>query len=140
MNLNIHNERLMLFAQHLYKLDLHPERGLYDTVTLIAIEGEVLIPYDMKCPNYLFDELPLLFKEWELSERTGDAVLKDSTEMNTIFDACTFFDLSLDELSIFDLDGHQLERFGGTQLSINAPASVVAFNIIELIKRRIANQ
>src|SRR4051812_47855924 len=116
MQMNIYNKRMMRFAQHLYTLDLHPERGLYDTVTLVALEEHVRITYDMKYPNYLFDELPLLFDEWELSERTGDAVLKDSTERNTIFDACTFFDLSLDELSIFDLDGHQLEQFGGKQL------------------------
>lgn len=139
MNLNIHNKRLMRFAQHLYTLDSHPERGLCDIVTLVAIEGKVLIPFDMKYPNYLFDELPLLFDEWELSEKTGDAVLKDSTERNTIFDACTFFDLNLDELSIFDLDGHQLEQFGGKKLKVDSPASDIAFNIVELIKRRAGN-
>lgn len=137
MKMNIYNNRLMKFAQHLYTLDSHPERGLYDIVTLVAIEGKVLIPYDFKYPNYLFDELAHLFDEWELSEITGEAVLKDSTERNTIFDICTFFDLSHDELSIFDLDGCQLiERFGGKKLNTDSPASDIAFNIIELIKKR----
>lgn len=137
MKMNIYNNRLMKFAQHLYTLDSHPERGLYEIVTLVAIEGHVLIPYDFKYPNYLFDELSHLFDEWELSEKTGEAVLKDSSERNTIFDICTFFDLSLDELSIFDLDGCQLiDRFGGKKLSTESPASDIAFNIIELIKKR----
>ncbi len=137
MKMNIYNNRLMKFAQHLYTLDSHPERGLYEIVTLVAIEGHVLIPHDFKYPYYLFDELAHLFEEWELSEKTGEAVLKDSPECNTIFDICTFFDLSLDELSIFDLDGCQLiERFGGKKLDTDSSASDIAFNIIELIEKR----
>lgn len=128
----------MKFAQHLYTLDSHPERGLYEIVTLVdIIKRGVYKSYDMKYPIYLFDELVLLFDEWEFSVTTGDPVLKDSAERNTIYDICEFFELNRAELSIFDLDGLLLlEGFKGVKLNTESPASDIAFNIIELIKKR----
>ena len=150
MKLNKYDKRLMKFATHLYKLIEHPEQGLFSTVHLGAIENsdedneKIVIWYQMKYPGYIFDELVLIFpNEWEFSE-FGNPILShfkegEETDMerSTIAEICIFFDLTLDELSIFDIEGYQQpERFGGKKLDFNSTVEDFAFNIVELIKSR----
>lgn len=149
MKTNIFERRLRQFALYLYKLGEHPEQGLFETVHLGAIEdGEtddekIVIWYEMKYPHYIFDELVQIFPDhWEFSER-GNPVLMNleasegtDMEQNTVADVCIFFDLSLEELSIFDLEGYQLESLGSKKLDFNSTVSDFAFNIAELVKRR----
>lgn len=139
MNTSIYNKRLIKFAEHLQTVSNHPEEGLFETITIVAIVSQVQIPYDMKYPAWVFDQLVAIFDEWEFSEITGEPILNDQNfSCGTFGDVCDFFDLSLDELSIFDLEGFQLPgRFGSKVLNFESTTQDVAFNIMELAKSRI---
>lgn len=139
MKTTIYNKRLIKFAEHLQTIKNHPEEGLFETVTIVAIVGSVQIPYDMKYPEWVFDELVAIFDEWEFDELTGNPVLAHPADSwGTFNDVCEFFDLNLDELSIFDLEGFQLPgRFGSKILNFESTTQDVGFNVMELAKSRI---
>ncbi|MCD6019734.1 MAG: hypothetical protein K0S53_2855 [Bacteroidetes bacterium] len=140
METKIYNNRLIKFAEHLLTLKNHPEEGLFENITIIAIVGNVAIPYDMKYPSWIFDQLVEIFEEWEFDEVTGEPVLADKlTSEGTFSDICDFFNFSLDETSIFDLEGYQQPgRFGGRVLNFESKTEDIAFNIMELANSRIA--
>jgi hypothetical protein len=139
METTIYNKRLIKFAEHLMKIKNHPEEGLFETVTIVAIVKDVHIPYDMKYPAWVFDQLVAVFDEWDFDELTGKPVLANPTQSwDTFNDLCEFFDFNLDELSIFDLEGFQLPgRFGSKILNFESTTQDVAFNVMELAKSRI---
>lgn len=139
MNTSIYNKRLIKFAEHLQTIDNHPEEGLFETVTIVALVGQVQIPYEMKYPSWVFDELVAIFDEWEFSEQTGEPILVDRTfNSQTFSDVLDFFDINLDETSIFDLEGFQMPgRFGSKVLNFESTTQDIAYNIMELAKSRI---
>lgn len=139
---NIFNQRLLKFADHLAGVKNHPEAGLFETVTLVALEVEetIRIPYDVRYHAWVFGELPACFNEWYYEEKYGNAVWEgtDPTE-GTVASVIDFFDLSLDEFGhLFDVEGFQLiDRFGGEILSDISDGSVIANNIIQLVNSKI---
>lgn len=139
MNTSLYNKRLIKFAEHLQTIKHHPEEGLFETITIVAIVGQVQIPYEMKYPSWVFDELVAIFDEWEFSDTTGEPILCDHTfNSQTFSDVLDFFDINLDETSIFDLEGFQLPgRFGSKVLNFESTTQDIAFNIMELAKSRI---
>lgn len=121
------NTRLLQFAEHLNQIEDHPKQGLFRIVTLVAIEDRVMIPYEMKYSAYVFEEALKLFPE--INQEEG-----------LIYGVIDFFDFTLDEMGLFDLEGfHIVERFGGKPLAMSATPQDIAFNIIELVKRREGN-
>lgn len=134
----IYIERLKKFASHLEKIHNHPEQGLFKTVTIAVLEKHANHLYSMKYPNYIIDELVAVFDEWEFSEFTGEPILAEPYKSEGTFeDLCDFFDLSLDEISFFDLEGfHQVDKFGGKVLSFDSTPQDFAFNLYELVKFR----
>lgn len=139
MKTTIHNKRLIKFAEHLMSKNRLPDEGSYEEVRIVAIIGEEKISYMMKYPHWVFDELVAIFPEWEFDEMDDSPVLMDKNEsINTFYDVCTFFELEIDEISIFDLDGFQMPgRFGGKILNLESTTQDVAYNIIGLVKSRI---
>ncbi len=140
METHIYNKRLLKFAEHLQTLKNHPEEGLFETITIIAIVGDFAIPYDMKWPSWIFDQLVEIFEEWEFDEITGEPVLIDNLQNEGTFsNLCDFFNFTLDETSIFDLEGYQIPgRFGGRVLNFESTTEDIAFNVMELATIRIA--
>lgn len=139
MKTSIYNQRLIKFAEKLQTIKHHPEEGLFETITIVAIVGQVQIPYEMKYPYWVFDQLVAIFDEWEFSELTGEPILiGHNISSGTFGDVCDFFNLNLDETSIFDLEGFQMPgRFGGKVLNFESTTEDVAFNIMELAMSRI---
>lgn len=139
MNTSIYNQRLIKFAEHLQAIKHHPEEGLFETITIVVLVGQVQIPYEMKYPYWVFDQLVAIFDDWEFSELTGEPILiANNHSSETFSDVCDFFDLNLDETSIFDLEGFQMPgRFGSKVLNFESTTQDVAFNIMELAKSRI---
>jgi len=139
METTIYNKRLIKFAEHLQTIKNHPEEGLFETVTIVAIVGTTQIPYDMKYPAWIFDQLVEIFDEWDFDELTGEPILAPpAISWGTFNDICEFFDFNIDELSIFDLEGFQMPgRFGSKILNFESTTEDVAYNIMELAKSRI---
>lgn len=119
-----YNKRLLRFADHLNQIKDHPQQGLFDIVNLVSLEDGVMIPNEMKYSSYLFEEALKVFPEINQEESLTHGMID-------------FFNLSLDEMGVFDLEGfHLVERFGGKPLTMDATPQDIAFNIIELVRRR----
>ncbi len=138
-NNSIYMERLEKFAAHISKIENHPEDGLIETVTLVALEENIQIPYEVRYHFWVFDELPECFDEWHYSKKFGEALWEESDpEEGTVASVIDFFSLGLDEFShLFDLDGFQnVDQFGGRKLTEESKGEDIARNIFELIKRK----
>ncbi len=132
-------KRLIKFAEHLKEIENHPEEGLIEKLRIVAFYGTTKMPFEMNVPGWVFDELVNVFDEWEFDEFTGEPRLNDpSISCGTYHDICEFFDLSLDELSIFDMEGFQMiGRYGGKVLNFESSTKDIGFNFMELARVRI---
>lgn len=138
MKTTVYNERLIKFAEHLQTFEHHPEEGLIDTLNIVNLIGENNLISEMIVPYWIFDELVRIFPEWDFDEFAGTPVLKDpELSWDMYNDICEFFDLTIEELSIFDLEGYQMvDKFGGKILNFESTTQDIAFNIMELANSR----
>lgn len=122
--------RLITYANYLNTIVNHPEQGLTKDVAVVILQKEGNFMYKMKYPCWAIDELVHVFPEWEFDDY-GDPILNKSDE-GTFFDICDFFDLSLEEIIVFDMEGRQEGRFGEKKLDSNANAHDLSFNLLKL--------
>lgn len=138
----IYDERLLLFAVHLEKLEM--------TKKYILIQGFVewvskysrtfsIIDYN----PYFFSKLPIIFKEWHyLSDEEWSEpeykLIDHFESLGTLRGCINFFGLEPEELvHLFDLGGFQnIDAYGGIQLNENSRPQDVAKNIKEFVKKR----
>ncbi|MBN8694095.1 MAG: hypothetical protein J0L69_12945 [Bacteroidetes bacterium] len=139
---DIYNERLLLFATHLNKLEVKRKpiliQGFVEWVSKYSRTFSV-IDYN----PIFFNILPEIFTEWRYYKDEEwiepEYKLIDHLESLGALRGCiNFFGLEPEELvHLFDLGGFQnTERFGGTQLDKNSTPQEVANNIFEFVNRR----
>lgn len=136
---NIYNQRLQRFADHLAKIKNHLEEGLFETVTLVALEEHRSIYYEVKYHHWVFEELPVCFDEWGYSGKYGNPLWEETDqEKGTVTSVIDFFNLKLEEFThLFDINGFQnVFSFGGDKLNEMSDGSAIARNIVEIINRR----
>lgn len=137
---NKYNERLIKFAKHLEKTTNHYEFGLYKQASLVEVEKKRNTSFLVTFHEWVFEELPIVFKEWYFAEKTGDPVCEGSLpEEGTVGAVIDFFNLRMDEFChLFDLEGFQnVKKFGGSYLNFESEGPVLAKNIFDLVERRI---
>jgi hypothetical protein len=137
----IYNQRLLTFADHLAKIDLHPEHGILITAFMVHIVDKARITYEIRYPYCVMQELVVCFPDdWKWHERTTDPVLENSDPREgTVHSLVDYFGMTMEELAhCYDCDGFQdIERFGGEILTTDSGCIEVAKNIRELVKRRL---
>lgn len=133
----IYNERLIKFAKHIEQINNHPEQSLFKTVTIVVLENQSNHQYTVKYPSWILDELVAIFEEWEFSERTGDPILAEPYKSEGSFeDFCDFFDLSLDEISLFDIDSFQEAEKINEPYVFDTNPQEIALKILLIVKIR----
>lgn len=137
------NERLLKFAQHLEQIKNHPEQGIFDTVEFVELELRKERRHKILYHAWVFEELPLIFKEWGFNGKFGNPLPDDiQDEEGTVAAVLDFFDLTLFEFChLFNLEGIQdPQRYGGKHLTFEADGPDLAQNIRDLVAARISKK
>lgn len=136
---NKYTERLLKFAKHIEQITNHYEFGLYQNANLVEIKEFPHVTTPLVYHFWVFEELPIVFREWYFHKKTGEPSFKGFDYMGgTLGAVVDYFDLTLKEtLHLFDLEGKQdVEVFGGTHLNFESDGPVLAKNIYDLIEYR----
>jgi len=135
----LYNERLLKYAQALEATtSRNPEHGLIGKVNIADIANNIHFHFHLLYQEFLFEILPEIFSEWGFNGKFGNPLPQGEDENeSTVAAVINFFDLNSDELCfLFDVEGFQLEQFGGEVLNFESDESAYARNIRALIKYR----
>ncbi|MCW3101692.1 MAG: hypothetical protein JWO09_132 [Bacteroidetes bacterium] len=136
----LYNTRLLLFAQHISLINDHPEHGVISTYNIVELDSNVRLHYEIRCHDYIFWELCMLFNDsWSLNSNLDPILVDMDVNESTVAAVTDFFQLSPRELCFcFDVSGGQDTIYygGGNVLNEDSIGMHIAQNILLVVQKR----